>query len=231
MRLALMGNFALDLSGRPVPLPMTAQRLVAFLALARKPVSRLYVAGHLWPDASDGRAAASLRSALWRVRRTGDAVRADAYALELDPALAVDVDAALAVARRVEDASTSVVADDVAALCRTDDLLPGWYDEPWLDIERECFRVRRVHALERLAERLTAEGRLDEALEAGVAAVVADPLRETAHRALIGVHLAEGNTAEAVRRFHAWERLSERSLGIGPSARMRELVTTASSTA
>ena len=224
MRLALMGNFTLAVADRPVRLPMTAQRLVAFLALARKPVSRLYVAGHLWPDASEPRAAASLRSALWRVRRAGDVVRSDAYDLELDPAVAVDVTATLALARRLDDAAASISATDVGELCRTDDLLPGWYDEAWLDIERECFRVRRAHALERLTDRLTAEGRLAEALEAGVAAVVADPLRETAHRALIRVELAEGNTAEAVRHFRTWERLSERSLGLEPSRLIRELV-------
>jgi DNA-binding SARP family transcriptional activator len=220
VRLALMGNFTLVVADRSVRLPMTAQRLVAFLALARKPVSRLYVAGHLWPDASDGRAAASLRSALWRVRRAGDVIRADAYGLELDPAVQVDVTAALALARRVE----TLGAAEIDALCHTDDLLPGWYDEPWLDIERECFRVLRVHALERLTEHLTGEGRLAEALETGVAAVAADPLRETAHRALIRVQLAEGNTADAVRHFRAWERLSERSLGLEPSPLMRELV-------
>jgi DNA-binding SARP family transcriptional activator len=224
VRLALMGSFTLGDPGRPLRLPMSAQRLLAYLALARKPVSRLYAAGHLWPEASDVRAAASLRSALWRARQAGDIVRADAYDLCLDPSVDVDVTAALALARRVEDTSTALGVADVAALCRTDDLLPGWYDEPWLDIERDCFRMLRVHALERLAERLAGEGRLAEALEAGITAVSADPLRETAHRALIRVHLAEGNTAEAVRQFHAWERLSESSLGLGPSPQMRELV-------
>jgi DNA-binding SARP family transcriptional activator len=224
VRLDLMGSFALTLATRPVRLPMSAQRLIAFLALSRKPVSRLYVAGHLWPDASEARAAASLRSALWRVRQAADVVRADAYDLALEPEVAVDVTEVMALARRVEDASTPVSAADVSALCRTDDLLPGWYDEAWLDLERECFRMRRGHALERVAERLTAEGRLAEALEAGVTAVAADPLRETAHRALIGVLLAEGNTAEAVRQLHSWERLAERSLGLGPSAQLRALV-------
>jgi DNA-binding SARP family transcriptional activator len=224
VRLALMGSFTLTVADGPLGLPMTAQRLVAFLALARKPVSRLYAAGHLWPEASDARAAASLRSALWRVRRIGDVVRAGAYELALDPAVDVDVTAALALTRRVEDAAVAIDPADVGALCRTDDLLPGWYDEAWLDIERECFRMLRAHALERLTERLTEEARLAEALEAGVAAVAADPLRETAHRALIRVQLAEGNTAQAVRHFQTWERLSERSLGLKPSPLMRELV-------
>ena len=222
MRLSLMGTFALVAGDQPVRLPMTAQRVVAFLALARKPVSRLYVAGHLWPDASEAHAAASLRSALWRARRAGDIVRADAYELALDPGVDVDVTAVLDLVRRVGGAAIGTA--EIDALSRTDDLLPGWYDEQWLEIERECFRVLRAHALERLTERLTEEGRLDEALEAGLAAVAADPLRETAHRALIRVQLAEGNTAEAVRHFHVWARLSERSLGLEPSPLMRELV-------
>ena len=73
------------------------------------------------------------------LRRAGDVVvRADAYDLELDPAVAVDVTAALALARRVEGSAASISATEAGELCRTDDLLPGWYDEPWLDIERDA---------------------------------------------------------------------------------------------
>jgi DNA-binding SARP family transcriptional activator len=216
VRLALMGSFALYLSGDGVRLPMSARRLVAFLALARRPVSRLYVAGHLWSDAPEERAAACLRSALWRTRCAGELVRADAHGLELSPLVVVDIAEALEHAQRVEDASVPVAADDVAALAGTDDLLPDWYDEPWLDLEREAFRQLRLRALERLCERLTAEGRLGEALQAGLAAVAADPLRESAHRVLIRMHLAEGNAAEAVRQVHTWKRLCERTLGFRP---------------
>jgi DNA-binding SARP family transcriptional activator len=224
MRLALMGVFALDVAGTAAVLPLSAQRLLAFLALANKPLSRLYVAGHLWGDVADERAAASLRSALWRVRRAGDVVRVDERTLELSPAVEVDIDRALVRARRISDAASPLGAADVQALCRTDDILPDWYDEPWLELERECFRKRRLGALEHACERLVAEGRLGEALEAGLAAVSADPLRESAHRALIRMHLAEGNAAEAVRQFRVWERLSDVALGLAPSAQLRALV-------
>jgi DNA-binding SARP family transcriptional activator len=218
LRLALMGSFGLYVDDDGVRLPMSARRLVAFLALARRPVSRLYVAGHLWSDVPEARAAASLRSALWRTLRVAEVVRADADALELSSHVAVDVTDALALARRAQDTAVPVAPHDVAALVRTDDLLPDWYDEPWLDLERECFRKLRLRALERVCEGLIADGRLGEALEAGLAAVAADPLRESAHRALIRTHLAEGNAAEALRQFHAWRRLSERMLGLPPSA-------------
>jgi DNA-binding SARP family transcriptional activator len=224
MQLALMGVFGLDVAGTAAVLPLSAQRLLAFLALAHKPLSRLYVAGHLWGDAADERAAASLRSALWRVRQAGEIVRVDERTLELSPGVEVDIDGALARARRISDAAIPLGVDDVQALCRTDDILPDWYDEPWLELERECFRKRRLGALERACERLVAENRLSEALEAGLAAVSADPLRESAHRVLIRMHLAEGNAAEAVRQFRVWERLSEVALGLAPSAQLRALV-------
>jgi DNA-binding SARP family transcriptional activator len=224
MQLALMGVFGLNVAGTAAVLPLSAQRLLAFLALEHKPLSRLYVAGHLWGDVAEERAAASLRSALWRVRQAGEIVRADERTLELSPGVEVDIDGALARARQISDAAIPLGVDDVQALCRTDDILPDWYDEPWLELERECFRKRRLGALERACERLVAEDRLSEALEAGLAAVSADPLRESAHRVLIRMHLAEGNAAEAVRQFRVWERLSEVALGLAPSAQLRALV-------
>jgi DNA-binding SARP family transcriptional activator len=224
MQLALMGVFGLNVAGTAAVLPLSAQRLLAFLALEHKRLSRLYVAGHLWSDVAEARAAASLRSALWRVRQAGEIVRADERTLELSPGVEVDIDGALARARQISDAAIPLGVDDVQALCRTDDILPDWYDEPWLELERECFRKRRLGALERACERLVAEDRLSEALEAGLAAVSADPLRESAHRVLIRMHLAEGNAAEAVRQFRVWERLSEVALGLAPSAQLRALV-------
>jgi DNA-binding SARP family transcriptional activator len=224
MQLALMGVFGLNVAGTAAVLPLSAQRLLAFLALEHRRLSRLYVAGHLWSDVAEARAAASLRSALWRVRQAGEIVRADERTLELSPGVEVDIDGALARARQISDAAIPLGVDDVQALCRTDDILPDWYDEPWLELERECFRKRRLGALERACERLVAEDRLSEALEAGLAAVSADPLRESAHRVLIRMHLAEGNAAEAVRQFRVWERLSEVALGLAPSAQLRALV-------
>src|SRR4051794_31227645 len=119
MRLVLMGRFALDADDGPVELPLSAQRLVAFLALARRPVARLYIAGHLWEEAGDKRAGASLRSALWRTQQRHPLVLTTPRELELGPQVAVDATQALALARRVADPAVDVPPDLVVALCRT----------------------------------------------------------------------------------------------------------------
>jgi len=69
--LTLLNAFQLVCDGASVSLPMSAQRVVAFVALRRSPLLRSFVAGSLWPDTHDERAQASLRSALWRLHRLG----------------------------------------------------------------------------------------------------------------------------------------------------------------
>jgi DNA-binding SARP family transcriptional activator len=108
-----------------------------------------------------------------------------------------------------------------AALAR--DLLPDWYDD-WVVLERERFRQLRLHALEALCRRLTEAGRFGAAVQAGLAAVAGEPLRESAHRILIQAHLAEGNPGEAVRQYHLYRRLLAGELAIEPSATIRGMV-------
>jgi DNA-binding SARP family transcriptional activator len=66
-------------------------------------------------------------------------------------------------------------------------LFPGWYDD-WVLLERERLRRLRLHALEVLADKLVREGRYGEAVQATYAAVRTEPLRESAHRAVVRVH-------------------------------------------
>jgi Bacterial transcriptional activator domain len=103
------------------------------------------------------------------------------------------------------------------------DLLPDWYDDS-LVVERERLRELRVRALERVCEPFTALRSFGPAIEAGLAAVHSEPLRESAHRSLIGVYLAEGNQAEALRAYRAYRDLLHYELALEPSARMEELI-------
>jgi DNA-binding SARP family transcriptional activator len=59
---------------------------------------------------------------------------------------------------------------------------------------------------------------------AGLTAVDRDPQRESAHRALMKVHLAEGNAGEAIKRYRQYEAIAARDLGVEPSAMMRSLL-------
>jgi DNA-binding SARP family transcriptional activator len=216
VRLGLLQGFQLECGECEVDLPLSSQRVLAFLALQLRAQSRSYVASTLWMNFDEERAGASLRSALWRINRSGHPlVAADSRSLRLMPDVVVDLRESERSAREVlrgEICSGAVRVDDLAA----GDLLPGWYDD-WVVNEREHFRQLRLHALEKLCEQLTDEGRFGPAVEAGLAAVSSEPLRESAHRALIRAYLAEGNRGEAIRQYEACRAVLRRELNIDPS--------------
>jgi DNA-binding SARP family transcriptional activator len=220
----LVNGFELLHGGEPVELPLTAQRLVAFLALQQRPLQRAYVAAKLWLDTTEDRAAGSLRSALWRVKQSEvELVRAPDTRLVLDPEVQVDIAGALATARLLlgDDAAVDVRPAELVAL--RGEILPDWYDD-WLMMERETHRQLRLHALEALAARLGAAGRFGEAVEAAMAAIAGEPLRESAHRTLCRVYLAEGNATEALRHANLYRELLWGELALRPSAHFEELV-------
>jgi DNA-binding SARP family transcriptional activator len=227
-RVRLLDGFGLELPGRarasaPDDLPRAVQRLVAQLCLARR-TTRTATAGRLWPDVPEDHAHGSLRSALWRLNRVAPGlVEASGGALRLAADVRVDVRDLTDWARRATapPADPGEVAVPDAALLG--DLLPGWYDD-WVLLERERLRALRMQALEAVAGRLAALGRYAEALEAAHAAIRAEPLRESAHRTVVGVHLAEGNVAEAVRAFEFFRTMLEEELGVRPSEQMTRLV-------
>ena len=66
-RISLLGGFGLSDGRVDVAIAEGPQRLLAFLALRRRPVRRMLAAGSLWPDASQEHAGSSLRSALARL--------------------------------------------------------------------------------------------------------------------------------------------------------------------
>jgi DNA-binding SARP family transcriptional activator len=61
-------------------------------------------------------------------------------------------------------------------------------------------------------------------MEVALASIRSEPLRESAHRAVISVHLAEGNPSEALRQFRRYCDLIRAQLGLAPSALMKGLV-------
>lgn len=81
-----------------------------------------------------------------------------------------------------------------------------------------------LHALEALSRQLAACGKGGEAVSVALAAVAAEPLRESARRVLIEARPAEDNLSEARRAFTMYRALALRELGVEPSARLRALV-------
>jgi len=224
VELGLMQGFSLAADNRPVTIPLSAQRVVAFVALRSRPTLRPYVAEMLWLDASQDRAMANLRSALWRLRQPGGSiVEARGDYLSLSPHVAVDVLDLVSWSQQLLAGAVDIVTSRVDRIVVAGDLLPDWYDE-WVLIERERLRQLRLHALERACVELTLAGEYGRAIEAGLAAVREEPLHESGHKALIEAHLGEGNRAEALRQFEVYARLMRDELHLGPSRQLEALI-------
>ncbi len=230
-RLQLLRRFGLqklDPSGDGSPIdvhvPTYVQRLLAFLAVTGSGVDRVLVAGSLWLDAPEERAAGSLRTALWKLRGVdADIVHGDGRTLALGTDVAVDLHETVRRARVLLTDVPFGVADYVDADELSVELLPEWYDD-WVIVERERFRQLRLHALEALSLRLSRADRHAAAIDAAQAAIAAEPLRESAQRVLISVHLAEGNRFEARRQLERYAALVRSELGAEPSAELQAIV-------
>jgi DNA-binding SARP family transcriptional activator len=128
-----------------------------------------------------------------------------------------------AIRRVINDGECGADQGLLPTLAAMGELLPGWYDD-WVLLGRERLRQLQLHALELTAQQLTCSGRYAEAIEAAMAAVRLEPLRESATRVLIEVHLAEDNVVEAIRRLEFFERSLAAELGVEPSADLVNLV-------
>jgi DNA-binding SARP family transcriptional activator len=218
-----MDGFSLS-SGRAIRrLPASAQRLLAFVALQGRSVSRQRAAFTLWPDASEARAYGSLRTALFRLR----AVCPDGSVLEcgkefeLSANVEVDVRKAYELAARLERSTQLFDTEELGSLLAGGELLPDWYDD-WVLVERERFHELRQRALERLCELHLARHEVASAIRCASEAVRADPLRESSRRMLIGALLVEGNRAEALAHHRQFQHALQ-PLGLLPSPRFDEL--------
>ena len=220
----LMGGFSVSGGEGLVDLPADARRLVAFLALRRERVPRAFIAGTLWIEGSQDRAFGNLRSALWRLGRVaGRLVDGDTQTLCLSSDATIDIDAVVQAGTQICSDDPEVSSPDCDPEIFTRELLPGWYDE-WAIVERERMRQLCLHALEAMAGRLSMRARYAPALQVALAAIRLDPLRESAHRCLIRIHLAEGNSSEAIRSYHEYRERIASDLGIEPSPQLCDLL-------
>src|SRR6266496_3118941 len=116
----------------------------------------------LWPERPTDRSRANLRSAIWRMPRSGrEIVEELGDCLALADRVDVDLRALVARCRRLFE-HPDELADHPAEVTGYDDLLhdllPTW-DEEWVIVERSRIRQLRLHALEALSAVHTGAGR------------------------------------------------------------------------
>ena len=201
-----------DITASPLTLTKGSQRILAFLTLADREVERGAAAYQLWPDETEDRAVANLRSALWRIRQQpAPLVRHERRHESVAPRR---------VGRRSRWRPTSSVlrprrrrSDDSDHDLRGD-LLPDWYDE-WVLTERERLRQVRLHALEEAARRFIGKRGVRLAIDAGLHAVAMEPLRESAHELVISRSPGRGQPVRSASTVRATRRPAARGAGGG----------------
>lgn len=224
--LTLTGEFELIVAGQHLAIPHSVERLLAYLALTERPVSRAKLAGTLWIDAPEKKASNNLRTTLWRLGRTcGRLVSADPDRLVLSSDVKVDATELTDLSQRLihrPDPDPHDLANLPVLVARSE-LLPDWEDG-WVVADRERFRVLRLEALERAAEALIERRSLGEALVAALAAVRSEPLRESCRRLVVKAHMTAGNIVDALRSYEDYRDLLWRELEVEPSHLMRDLI-------
>jgi DNA-binding SARP family transcriptional activator/tetratricopeptide (TPR) repeat protein len=219
LRARLLGGLDVELDGTAI-CASPSQRpwaLFAYVALASRSVPRAELASRFWPDVLDQSARASLRSALWALRRQlGGALVVDGARVGLNDAEGTWVDV------REFDRLAETDPEAALELCRGE-LLEGLEDE-WALAARDRHRDRVIVVLERLARTAEVRGEVREAVELTRRQVERDPFDEGAHRRLITRLDASGDRAAAMRSYGTLTERLRRELGVAPSSQTRELI-------
>ena len=219
LRARVLGALEVELNGAVIDSPASQRpwALFAYITLSPRPIPRAELWTRFWPGVLDQSARASLRSALWTLRRhlgTSLVVDGERVSLSAEDGLWIDV-------REFE----RLAADDpeqALTLCRGE-LLEG-IDDDWALSARERHRERVIALLEQLAQANDRGGDTRGAIEMTRRQIECDPLDEEANRRLISRLGASGDRAAAIRIYHNLTERLRRELGVAPSARTRELV-------
>lgn len=183
--------------------------------------ARSRVAACFWPDVPDGSARASLRSAIWALRRAlGPA--GDGYLRVTRDLIGLDRDADLVVDVAAFEAAVAAGNPAEAAQLPEGDLLVD-FDEEWVWEAREDLRTKSTHAFEQLAVMAENAGDIETALGWTRRQVTLDPLAEDPQRRLMRRLAANGDRAAALAGYARFRDRLRRELQVAPSPAIRRL--------
>jgi DNA-binding SARP family transcriptional activator len=218
LRVRRLGAVAAERDGEPVPVPGSARRLLAFLALRPGPHDRDALAAQFWPDVPQPAARASLRTAVWALRRAlgEDALVASRSTVGLCPeALRVDV---------AEVATLAGTGEDMLALEQCRGELLADLDEDWARAARAEHQARHAGLLDRLAERAETGGDAAAAVRWSQLRCALTLLDEPAHCDLLRRLAAAGDRAGALATGRAFAQRLRTELGVTPGPATRAVL-------
>ena len=224
----LLGTPRFAIDGREVDLGAGKVRaLYAYLVASRQLHSRDRLASFFWPDVRERNALASLRTALYELRRgLGDEATAllrverSRVGLPTDIALELDLAHLEAVGAEHGEAELETLGAAVEAYggpFLEGVSLPDAYDfDDWVFVERERLANLYVSALCRLGEQFAGQRDFPRAIDMARRVLAIDPLREEIHRALMRYLALDGQRAAALAQYRSCAEQLQAELGIQP---------------
>ena len=236
--ICLFAGFELRLGGQVIEMrTQKARAALAYLTLeAGHNISRASLAGLLWPDVDEKKAAQSLRQSLSFIRqafsdeRLPSPLEVNRQNVQLNVSNSCWSDIA-----GFENAAPFGIEDPIGQQIRQADLfkgelLAGFFvnDAPefetYLVARREAFRADYLRALESLAEHYLRRGEYAAARLALQSAIETDPWHESAYRGLMRVFALSGDVTGALSLFDQAERALHDGLGVAPLPATIELL-------
>ena len=200
----LLGRFALlSPSGDGISISSKKnQALIAMLALANgQPVLRSKLCSLLWEDRGEDQARSSLRQAFTALRKVFSPHGSFPFAVTEDDAsilvkeISVDTQALI-------DGELAGTPNEVYPGECLEGLNPSGPEiEHWLLGERRRFNALYCNLMAKQIANLEAAGQLSSAAVAAHSLLKADPLDESAHRAIMRAHVENGERAKALKQY------------------------------
>jgi predicted ATPase/DNA-binding SARP family transcriptional activator len=223
LRLALLGGVAITRGGEPVTgfISAKAQALLCYLAMSGRTHQRSALAGLLWGELAEEKAAAGLRVALSNLRKLVGphlAITRQAVAFDRGGPYWLDVECFRAAA-----SSEDITSLGAAIALYRGDLLEGFYvhDAPafeeWLAALRERLRTQATQALHTLIEHHTTHGQYQAAIDFASRLLALEPWREEAHHQMMLLLARTGQRGAALAQYETCRRALAQELGVEPS--------------
>ena len=236
LKLYFLGRPRIEWAAAPVPLAAhKAIALLAYLDLNPGEQSREHLATLLWPESTQARAYASLRTTLWTLNRTPISpwleIDRRTVALRRDETLWSDVTCLHRCFRMHEGHGhrvDAVCAQCVSPLAEAVALWQGAFlagldfnacveFDDWRTTINEALHFRVTRAIQGVVGYYARHGEFSSAIEYAQQWLAMDPLCESAHRKLMALHLLGGRRDVALRQYEACKRVLAQELGLAPS--------------
>lgn len=242
LRIQTLGDFIVMRADAPVELGQhQARDLLAILICAQGPVHRDKLIEWLWPHLPEERALSTLYSTVYTLRqrlepgRTHSAalsfVRSDgeAYRLDWQRDDYLDVSEFMRraqLALRPVPAETRLERLQAAEAAYTGPFLPQWPYADWAAVSRAEVEEAYQAVASELAGAYAEIGQTTSAVALYRRLLVLDPERETWHRGLMEIFIAEGDRSLAAHQYRLCQRILQERLGIDPSPKTQKLFAT-----